>query len=49
MRTQATAGSAEFIENNQGSDIRIANLGYTYRNDDDDASHSHQFNQYDFV
>jgi phenylalanyl-tRNA synthetase alpha chain len=49
LRTQNTATSAEVLENNSNSDIRIMNYGYVYRNDDDDASHSHQFNQIDFI
>ncbi|GMO16403.1 MAG: phenylalanine--tRNA ligase subunit alpha [Mycoplasmoidaceae bacterium] len=49
LRTQNTASSAQFIENNKDDEIRIANFGYVYRNDDDDQTHSHQFNQVDFI
>jgi phenylalanyl-tRNA synthetase alpha chain len=49
LRTQNTASSVHFIENNQADEIRIANFGYVYRNDEDDATHSHQFNQVDFI
>lgn len=49
LTVQNTAMTAIFIENNQNPDIRVAAYGYVYRNDDDDASHSHQFNQLDFV
>jgi phenylalanyl-tRNA synthetase alpha chain len=49
LRTQCTASSAKFIDNNKEPEIRIMNYGCVYRNDDDDASHSHQFNQIDFV
>jgi phenylalanyl-tRNA synthetase alpha chain len=49
LRSQNTSSSAQFIDGNPGKDIRIMNYGYVYRNDDDDASHSHQFNQIDFV
>jgi phenylalanyl-tRNA synthetase alpha chain len=49
LRTQNTASSAQYIENNFDDEIRIANFGYVYRNDDDDSTHSHQFNQIDFI
>jgi phenylalanyl-tRNA synthetase alpha chain len=49
LRTQNTASSAQFIENNQDKEIRIANFGYVYRNDELDATHSPQFNQVDFI
>jgi phenylalanyl-tRNA synthetase alpha chain len=49
LRTQNTSSSAMFMENNSHHDIRIMNYGSVYRNDDDDATHSHQFNQVDFV
>jgi phenylalanyl-tRNA synthetase alpha chain len=49
LRTQLTASSAQFIENNQDKEIRIANFGYVYRNDELDATHSPQFNQVDFI
>jgi phenylalanyl-tRNA synthetase alpha chain len=49
LRTQNTASSAQFIDNFKGDEIRVANFGYVYRNDDDDPTHSHQFNQIDFI
>lgn len=49
LRQQNTSSSAAFIDQNKDDDIRIMNYGNVYRNDDDDASHSHQFNQIDFV
>jgi phenylalanyl-tRNA synthetase alpha chain len=49
LRQQCTATSAIVMENNTDPEIRIMNYGYVYRNDDDDASHSHQFNQVDFI
>jgi phenylalanyl-tRNA synthetase alpha chain len=49
LRTQNTASSAEFIDKNPNNEIRIANFGYVYRNDEDDQTHSHQFNQIDFI
>jgi phenylalanyl-tRNA synthetase alpha chain len=49
LRTQNTASSAKFIDNNSDEEIRIANFGYVYRNDEDDQTHSHQFNQIDFI
>jgi phenylalanyl-tRNA synthetase alpha chain len=49
LRTQNTAVTAEMLENNKSDDIRIATYGYVYRNDDDDQTHSHQFNQFEFV
>jgi phenylalanyl-tRNA synthetase alpha chain len=49
LRTQNTASSAQFMDNNQDEEIKVANFGYVYRNDEDDATHSHQFNQVDFI
>ncbi|MDR0985887.1 MAG: phenylalanine--tRNA ligase subunit alpha [Mycoplasmataceae bacterium] len=49
LRTHCTAETAKQLENNKNKDIRILSYGNVYRNDDDDATHSHQFNQIDFV
>jgi len=49
LRTHCTASTAKSIENHQGEDIRIMSYGNVYRNDDDDQTHSHQFNQVDIV
>jgi phenylalanyl-tRNA synthetase alpha chain len=49
LRTQNTASSAAFIDNFKGDELRVCNFGYTYRNDDDDPTHTHQFNQIDFI
>jgi phenylalanyl-tRNA synthetase alpha chain len=50
LRGQCTEGTARALEKfNTSNDIRVVTYGYTYRNDDDDASHSHQFHQLDFV
>ncbi len=49
LRTHCTTSTAEQIYNNQDEDIRILSYGNVYRKDDDDATHSHQFMQIDFV
>lgn len=50
LRAHNTAVTAEMMhKNNQEKDLRILSYGYVYRNDDDDLSHSHQFNQIDLV
>ncbi|EDT87981.1 phenylalanyl-tRNA synthetase, alpha subunit [Ureaplasma parvum serovar 14 str. ATCC 33697] len=49
LRTHCTTTTAQFLENNVNKDIRIMSFGNVYRKDDDDATHSHQFNQVDFV
>ena len=49
LRTHCTTTTAEQIYNNKSSDIRLLSYGNVYRNDDDDATHSHQFTQIDFV
>jgi phenylalanyl-tRNA synthetase alpha chain len=49
LRTHCTSVTAKQIENNSCNDIRIVTFGNVYRNDEDDATHSHQFNQIDLV
>jgi phenylalanyl-tRNA synthetase alpha chain len=49
LRTHCTALTAQLIDNNQDDDIRLVTFGNVYRNDEDDATHSHQFNQIDIV
>lgn len=49
LRTHCTVTTAQKINNNLDEDIRILSYGNVYRKDDDDATHSHQFTQIDFV
>lgn len=49
LRTHCTSNTAKVILNNSDEDIRIISCGNVYRKDDDDATHSHQFMQIDFV
>jgi phenylalanyl-tRNA synthetase alpha chain len=55
MRQQNTEGTARALENaslkfkKNPAELRVVTCGKTYRNDDDDATHSHQFHQLDFV
>jgi phenylalanyl-tRNA synthetase alpha chain len=49
LRTHCTAITSQVLENNQNADIRVVTFGNVYRNDEDDATHSHQFNQVDIV
>jgi phenylalanyl-tRNA synthetase alpha chain len=49
LRTHCTAITAQVLENNPNNDIRVVTYGNVYRNDEDDATHSHQFNQVDIV
>ncbi|WEK83095.1 MAG: phenylalanine--tRNA ligase subunit alpha [Mycoplasma sp.] len=50
LRAHNTAVTAELMhQNNKSKDLRILTYGNVYRNDDDDLSHSHQFNQIDLV
>lgn len=49
LRTHCTTTTAEMLNNNPNKDIRIMSYGNVYRKDDDDATHSHQFMQIDFV
>ena len=48
LRTHCTATTAEVI-NNQDREVKVLSYGNVYRNDDDDLTHSHQFNQVDIV
>lgn len=50
LRSQCTASTVEgAIAHKKSSDIRIVSFGNVYRNDTDDATHSHQFFQLDFM
>ncbi len=49
LRTHCTVTTAEKLFNNKNDDIRILSYGNVYRKDEDDATHSHQFTQVDFV
>ena len=49
LRTHNTAITAQKLENNSASDLRVLSYGNVYRNDEDDATHSHQFMQVDVV
>ena len=50
LRAHTTAGTAEqILLNNKSKDLRVLTVGNVYRNDDDDLSHSHQFNQIDVI
>lgn len=48
LRTHCTAITAKTIHN-QNKEIKVLSYGNVYRNDDDDMTHSHQFNQVDIV
>jgi len=49
LRTHCTSTSALKLENNKDNDIRLLSYGNVYRKDEDDATHSHQFTQIDFI
>ncbi|QZX49443.1 phenylalanine--tRNA ligase subunit alpha [Mycoplasma sp. E35C] len=50
LRTHCTAGTIQAIAAmNKHKDIRVISFGNVYRNDTDDATHSHQFMQMDFM
>ena len=49
LRTHCTVTTAQKIYQSKKDDIRILSYGNVYRRDDDDATHSHQFMQIDFV
>ncbi len=49
LRTHCTSNTALVLENNNNEDIRIFSYGNVFRKDEDDATHSHQFMQIDFV
>ncbi|WP_426460960.1 phenylalanine--tRNA ligase subunit alpha [Mycoplasma hafezii] len=49
LRTHNTGITAKVLEENKDTKISIFAIGKVYRNDEDDATHSHQFTQLDFV
>ena len=49
LRTHCTSVSAKIIENNPNDEIKVISYGNVYRKDEDDATHSHQFNQVDII
>ncbi|WP_036451773.1 phenylalanine--tRNA ligase subunit alpha [Mycoplasma buteonis] len=49
LRTHNTGITAKVLEENQNKQISTFAIGKVYRNDEDDATHSHQFTQVDFV
>ncbi|WP_029513261.1 phenylalanine--tRNA ligase subunit alpha [Mycoplasmopsis primatum] len=49
LRTHNTGITAYELEQNKNKEINIFAIGKVYRNDEDDATHSHQFTQLDFV
>ncbi|MGL4948415.1 MAG: phenylalanine--tRNA ligase subunit alpha [Mycoplasma sp.] len=50
LRTHCTSTSAIVMKKEKSSkDIRVFSYGNVYRRDEDDATHSHQFTQVDFV
>ncbi|CAF0925967.1 unnamed protein product [Didymodactylos carnosus] len=49
LRTHVTSTTAlQLALNREQSEVRVAAFGRVYRNDEDDATHSHQFMQLDF-
>ncbi|WP_193333239.1 phenylalanine--tRNA ligase subunit alpha [Mycoplasma crocodyli] len=49
LRTHNTGASAHELEKNCNKAFSTFTIGKVYRNDEDDATHSHQFKQLDFV
>ncbi|UUD36739.1 phenylalanyl-tRNA synthetase subunit alpha [Mycoplasmopsis californica] len=49
LRTHNTGVSARELEKNKNKSFYNFTIGKVYRNDEDDATHSHQFTQLDFV
>lgn len=50
LRAHCTAVTAKALElNNKSKEIKVVSYGNVYRKDDDDSTHSHQFNQIDMV
>lgn len=49
LRTHCTSVSSKKIENSKSKEIKMISYGNVYRKDDDDATHSHQFNQVDII
>ncbi|WP_029512613.1 phenylalanine--tRNA ligase subunit alpha [Mycoplasmopsis iners] len=49
LRTHNTGITALTLEKNANKPLNTYSIGKVYRNDEDDATHSHQFTQLDFV
>lgn len=49
LRTHNTGITAMVLEENANKEVSTFAIGKVYRNDEDDATHSHQFTQVDFV
>ncbi|EFF41502.1 phenylalanine--tRNA ligase subunit alpha [Mycoplasmopsis alligatoris] len=49
LRTHNTGASAVELEKNVNKEFSTFTIGKVYRNDEDDATHSHQFTQIDFI
>ncbi|MEA4333535.1 MULTISPECIES: phenylalanine--tRNA ligase subunit alpha [unclassified Mycoplasma] len=49
LRTHNTGITAKVLEENPNKEFSTFAIGKVYRNDEDDATHSHQFTQIDFV
>lgn len=49
LRSHCTAATAKFMKTDSREEIKIISTGNVYRKDEDDATHSHQFNQLDLV
>lgn len=49
LRTHNTGITAKELEKNKNKEFSTFAIGKVYRNDEDDATHSHQFTQVDFV
>lgn len=50
LRVHCTSASAKVLQKlNNKDEIKSLSFGNVYRKDDDDSTHSHQFNQIDFV
>ncbi|VEU74883.1 phenylalanyl-tRNA synthetase subunit alpha [Mycoplasmopsis citelli] len=49
LRTHNTGVTATVLEQNANKEVSTFAIGKVYRHDEDDATHSHQFTQIDFV
>ncbi|MEG2198399.1 MAG: phenylalanine--tRNA ligase subunit alpha [Malacoplasma sp.] len=49
LRTHCTAVTSKVIHNCKSQEMKVVSFGNVYRKDEDDATHSHQFNQLDLV
>ncbi|WPL39199.1 phenylalanine--tRNA ligase subunit alpha [Malacoplasma iowae] len=50
LRVHCTSVTSMYLEKNKSEqEIKVVSYGNVYRKDDDDATHSHQFNQIDLV